>query len=65
MTTTDQERPIYVCLKPSFFGNRLHNPGDLLQSKRHPGPNWRPFDPATDRLSVRMAKVPLDDFVQD
>jgi hypothetical protein len=61
------ERTIYVCMAPSFFASRLFNPGEMISSKRSPGPNWRLFDEAKgDRITGKgVATNPLDDFAQD
>jgi hypothetical protein len=60
---TDQEaRPTYVCVSRSFFANRFFNPGDMVRSKKNPGPSFRLFDPEKDKLNSRVGFVPMDDF---
>jgi hypothetical protein len=46
------------------FANRFFNPGDQVRSKKNPGPSFRLFNAESDPTTVRVATVPLDDFVQ-
>jgi len=60
-STSANERPVYVCVSRSFFGNRFYNPGDRVKSKKNPGASFRLLNTA-DRPSESVASVPLDDF---
>jgi hypothetical protein len=64
MEANTESRPVYVCVSRSFFANRFFNPGDRVKSKRPPGPNFRLLNEA-DKASSSVARVPMDDFIQD
>ena len=54
------ERQLYICTAPSFFANRKFNPGDCARSAKSPGPNFRLFNPETDRQTVRTVDIPAE-----
>lgn len=62
-STEKESRPIYICIKPSFFANRLFNVGQQCRSKKNPGANWRLFDPAVDKPTESVASNPHDFFL--